>query len=393
MPSVLFHVQHLLGIGHVKRAATLARAMSARGIEVTLVSGGEHVPVLDDSGMRFVQLPPVKASDRTFGFIVDADGREIGNEFRTERRDMLIGLLNEIRPDVLILELYPFGRRQLRSELTPLIEAAREMSPRPRIVSSVRDILVEKNRPDRDREMVDTAKRLFDAVLVHGDPALIPFDRTFPPAGEIADLLRYTGYVVEHRKIETAKGEQGTGEVIVSSGSGAVGELLLRTAIGARPHTSYSDIPWRLLAGYSLPEDVFEDIAGTAPDGVVVERAREDFVTLLKNCRLSISQGGYNTIMEVLACGARGIAVPYAGGHETEQTLRARLLEERGLIQQMPEGELTVEKLVAAIERAESLDPPDPDSIDTGGAEETARLVEHLILTAGAGSHKDDINV
>ena len=87
-----------------------------------------------------------------------------------------------------------------------------------------------------------------------GDPALIPFDRTFPLAGEIADLLHYTGYVVEHRKIENAKGEHGTGEVIVSSGSGAVGELLLRTAVEARPHTSYSDVSWRLLAGYSLPD-------------------------------------------------------------------------------------------------------------------------------------------
>jgi len=34
------YVQHLLGIGHLKRAATLARAMRSAGFELTLASGG-----------------------------------------------------------------------------------------------------------------------------------------------------------------------------------------------------------------------------------------------------------------------------------------------------------------------------------------------------------------
>ncbi len=50
-PKVLFYVQHLLGIGHLKRATTLARAMNDLGLKVTLVSGGDFVPVIDDTGM------------------------------------------------------------------------------------------------------------------------------------------------------------------------------------------------------------------------------------------------------------------------------------------------------------------------------------------------------
>ena len=38
--KVFFYVQHLLGIGHLKRAHTLARALRAAGFEVTLASGG-----------------------------------------------------------------------------------------------------------------------------------------------------------------------------------------------------------------------------------------------------------------------------------------------------------------------------------------------------------------
>ena len=37
---VFFYVQHLLGIGHLRRAAVLARALADGGFDVLLVSGG-----------------------------------------------------------------------------------------------------------------------------------------------------------------------------------------------------------------------------------------------------------------------------------------------------------------------------------------------------------------
>ena len=86
-----------------------------------------------------------------------------------------------------------------------------------------------------------------------------------------------------------------------------------------------------------------------APEGVVVEPSRGDFPSLLMNCALSISQGGYNTMMECLRAGCRTLVVPYAGGHETEQTLRADLLEKRGTLTVLPEAEMTVESLAKAI--------------------------------------------
>ena len=48
--------------------------------------------------------------------------------------------------------------------------------------------------------------------------------------------------------------------------------------------------------------------------------------SLLAGAGVSISQAGYNTLMEVVQARARAVAVPFAGGNETEQTLRARRL-------------------------------------------------------------------
>ena len=42
--GVLFHVQHLLGIGHLQRSLRIAEALVDAGIAVTLVHGGTPVP-------------------------------------------------------------------------------------------------------------------------------------------------------------------------------------------------------------------------------------------------------------------------------------------------------------------------------------------------------------
>ncbi len=372
---ILFYVQHLLGIGHLKRAATLARAFAAEGLETTLVSGGFPVPGLDTGGARFVQLPPTRATDLYFKRLVDERGTEIDDAWKADRRERLLRLLAEIRPDVLIVELFPFGRRQMRFELIPLLEAARAAPERPVVVSSVRDILVAAPKPERNEEMVAAVERLFDHVLVHGDPGLIPFANTFPLAARIESRLHHTGYVVD-RSVDPDPAGPGAGEVVVSAGGGAVGDGILTAAIEARPLSKARDLTWRVLVGINLPEAGFAALRAKAGPGVIVERARPDFARLLGRCRLSISQGGYNTVMEVLQAGCRAVVVPYAGGLETEQTLRADLLAKRSSLVVLPEETLSPAALAAAADRA--LDGPAlrDTGLDTGGLAATLALVK-----------------
>jgi len=372
-PHVFFWVQHLLGIGHLQRTATLTRAFRRAGMTVTVVSGGHDVPGLDLGGATLVQLPPVRAADKYFKILIDRTGSEIDDAFRENRCEMLLAAYRAAAPDVVITELFPFGRRQLRRELTALLDAARAQPSPPLIVSSVRDILVEPAKPERVAEMLDWVETYYDHVLIHGDPTLIPFDETFAHADRIADRVAYTGYVVDMP--QKVPGGPGTGEVIVSAGGGAVSEELFRTAMAARPRTRLADRTWRILAGHGLPEDVFASVAGDAPEGVVVERARPDFPTLMANCILSISQGGYNTVMEMMTSGTRGVIVPYAGGLETEQTLRARLLENRSGIRAIPEDMLDPPSLAAAVDAALDAPPPDASGLDTGGADKSAALI------------------
>jgi len=363
--KVFFHVQHLLGIGHLRRAATLAQALRAEGFEVTLASGG--MPV---DGIPVLQLPPA-SSDAAFKQLLDERGLPVDDAWKARRRDALLEAWRACRADVLMIELFPFGRRQMRFELLPLLEEAKARAPRPLVVCSARDLI--QWRPTREAEMLDTFERYFDRLLVHGDPALARFN--FGQADKLAGKLEYTGYVVN--RIE--KSHAGADEVLVSVGGGAVGRPILEAALAARPLTSLRDHPWRLLAGINAPEEQLASLRSRAPSGVTVERAREDFTARLANCVLSVSQAGYNTVMETLAARARAVVVPFAGGGEAEQTLRTRLLVARGLVEMVEEEALNGRSLAAAIERALARRRPAPGDIDLDGAAATARLLRQWL--------------
>ena len=378
-PKILFYVQHLLGIGHLMRAGTLARALEAGGFETLLVSGGTHVPGFDPGAARFAQLPPTRATDKFFKVLVDENDNQIDDSWKETRRDRLLEIFDAEAPDIILIEMYPFGRRQMRFEIEPLIEQARgQGAARPLIVSSVRDILVEPDKPGRVDEMVARTRNYFDLVLIHGDPGFIAFDETFPRMSEIADISRYTGYVVDPAPAPDENGP-GAGEVIVSTGGGAVSDDMLEAAIGARALSSLAEAPWRILIGHNLPEAAFTTYRDTAPDGVTVERSRPDFPHLLANCRLSISQGGYNTVMEVLAARTPAVCIPYAGGLESEQTLRCRLLADRGALEIIEPDAVNPQAVAAAADRAVARDRATASGLDLGGAQSSAEILNSAL--------------
>lgn len=360
--KVFLYVQHLLGIGHLRRAAVIARALARAGCDVTVASGGLPVPGFFASEVRLVQLPPASSPDTSFRRLVDEHGSEVDEAWKTRRRERLLAAFAHAAPDCVVVELFPFGRRQMRFELLPLLEAAAAAKPRPLIACSVRDLLQPK--PARDAEVLALVERFFDRVLVHGDPRFAAFDLTFGAAAGLAGKLAYTGYVVGSA---VRNGSAGTGEVIVSAGGGAVGRKLLETAIAARPLCSVPGT-WRILTGTQGSE------LG-ATEGVVVERSREDFPTLLANCTVSVSQAGYNTVAETLQAHARSVLVPFAADGEVEQALRARLLAERGWVQTLSEADLDPRRLAAAIELAAAMPRPPADAVDLYGAARTAALL------------------
>lgn len=367
------YVQHLLGIGHLKRMALVARALRDAGAEVTLASGGAPV-----RGVAVdVQLPPASAADPGFRTLVDAEGRPVSDEWKRRRAGLLLDAWRRFHDagpaGALLIELFPFGRRQMRFELLPLLEDARRVARRPLVVCSVRDLL--QPRPAREEETLALFGRFFDRLLVHGDPRLAGLERTFGAAARLAGKLHYTGYVVE----KPSSGTAGAGEVLVSAGGGAVGSRLLRAALAARPHTLLREATWRLLAGLNASEAALRELSERAGPGVVIERHRADFPALLANGVLSISQAGYNTVAEILQARVRSVLVPFAAEGESEQTARAQALAACGAAQMVEEAALTAETLAGAVNRAVRGERPGAGLVELDGARRSAALLREWL--------------
>lgn len=375
--EVFFYVQYLLGVGHLQRSLRIAEALVGRGFRVAVVSGGMPAPLAIDRGIDFVQLPPIRARDARFALVDDKDAA-VDDALRDHRRRALLKAFAAARPDAVITEGFPFARRAFRFELDALILAAQQRRPRPRLICSLRDIVARRDDPERHREIVARVSGDFDAVLVHGDPRFIPLDASFAAAPQIANRTVYTGYIAPAQLPEESGSAPATGEVIVSAGGGAAGLALLETALAARRSGCLEALSWRLLTGTHLPEADFAVLRNAAPAGVVVERFRADLPALLRHCRVSVSQAGYNTVLEVLAAGVRAVLVPFAAERETEQLLRAERLAQGGAIELVRESELSPATLAAAIERAVAR-PPAFVEIDRAGATRSAGIIAAMI--------------
>ncbi|MBB4192049.1 putative glycosyltransferase [Rhizobium aethiopicum] len=373
-PRIFFYVQHLLGIGHIARASRIANALVRDSFDVTVVTGGLPVPGFPGEGVKTFALPAVVASNAGFSGLADADGRPAGEEFLAARRQLLLDAFHAARPDVVIIEAFPFGRRQMRFELLPLLQAIEEAEPRPKLLSSVRDILQENRKAGRDAETVALVKDHFDAVLVHGDPGFIRLEDTFPLTPEIADRLRYTGLVTPPPAPEPTE----TFDIIASAGGGAVGAELIGAAKEAAALLS-GDLRWLLISGPNLPEADFARLSRDAAPNVTLVRFRKDFPSLLRGATVSISQAGYNTVGDLLRTECRPILIPFVAGGETEQTVRAERLQALGLADILPEQGLTSAHVKEAVEKALAAPRQGPVSLDLDGAEKTAAIIRSMI--------------
>ncbi len=361
---VFIYVQHLLGIGHLVRSNRIAEALRDAGFAVTMAIGGAPVKGFPGPGLNIVSLPPVKAGAEGFSSLVDGAGNPIDDTFKAARRDLLVNAFRAAKPDILIVESFPFGRRAMRFDLLPLLEAARAMPNRPLIATSVRDILQATSKPGRAEETVQTIETYFDLVLVHGDPSFAALGETFPLASTITKEIFHTGLVAG----PLPPVPQDHYDIVVSAGGGAAGFALMRAAAQMIRQFNGSH-RCCLITGPNLGQaETFK--------GMDVFTFRPDFPSLLRGARLSISQAGYNTICDILRVGCRSLLIPFAAGGETEQTERAMKLKKLGLADVLLEADINAATLAAVVERLLAAPPPPINTLNLDGAERTARFLK-----------------
>jgi len=375
-PSLVFYCQHSLGLGHLARAWTVADALSSH-FRVTLWSGGPlPAGLTPPASCEIIALPPVAVNED--GRLVSLDPAcPVETALDVRRDTMLRGLTTE-RPAVVVIELFPFGRKKFERELLPLLEAAQSASPRPVVVCSLRDILV--GRGDRQMEHDERARvlvdRYFDAVLVHADPSFARLDEFFRPVQPMRTPVHYTGFVAGG---PLPQGRSGRAGIVVSGGGGRFAGSLFMTAIEAHRRLTHAHV-LTIVAGPLCDASTWQRPV-TASGGHPLIRLRQsvpDLSAEMAASRLSISQCGYNTALDIVRARVPALVVPFAERGETEQTDRARRLAALGVLRMLSADRLNAATLAAAMEEVLAFEPAQP-ALDLNGAHRTTHLLKALV--------------
>lgn len=380
-PALYFYCQHSVGMGHLVRSIAIARALSA-AYDVHLLCGGQtpagfdmpkgvavhHLPALGMESAQLISLEP---------------GRTV-EDVKRARLAQLQRLLAHVPVDVLVTELFPFGRKKFAFELDLLISAAHRR--RATVACSVRDLLVSA-RHDQQRHDDRAAAKLnddYDAVIVHSDPAFARLEETFQPTTPLRTPVYYSGFVVPNPpRTDARTRDDRTRErrVVVSAGGGIVGGPLFRAAIDMhRACFARTGMPMTLVAGPFLPESewqaIVQDSAGL--DGLQLLRSTPDLCALMQGATHSVSQFGYNTAIDLMVSGAAAVVAPYAARQETEQTVRAERLAAAGRVTIVREHALSGTALANALNSAVA--PETAGVYALNGASETLRILDSLRL-------------
>ena len=369
--NVMIVVTHLLGTGHLARALTLARAYITSGHNVTIASGGMPAPQLDRGDVQILQLPPLRSDGVNFTVLLDDQGAPASDAMMGDRIAALLGQLTSQAPDVLITELFPFGRRILRAEFEALLQAAHNLPRRPLICASIRDILAPPSKPKKAvlaDQLIDT---FYDMVLVHSDRDVTPLELSWPVSETLAPKLHYTGFVAPPAPSPHPQGS-GTNEVVVSAGGGDVGAHIFAAAVGAARQDP--DRHWRILVGGADAAERGVVLARAAPPNVTVEPARPDFRQMLHHAAASVSMCGYNTALDILQTGCPAVFIPFDAGSEVEQGLRADALAKLPGIAVLRSADLSPDRLTQALLEVTQAVRRAPRQTGFNGARETVKL-------------------
>jgi predicted glycosyltransferase len=393
---VMLYCQHLAGIGHLIRSTELGRALAAERWEVLLVCGGD-VPAgyRFPDGVRVERLEALESDPEYKALSACETGQDV-DTVKMRRTVRLLGLFDAFTPDVLVTEMYPFGRKKFGFELEPLLERARNAERRPVIVSSVRDILVRRDQQEAFEErVVKVLNRSYDAVLVHSDELVQPLSATFHAASRIHAAVVHTGYIVAGvdgaeaeamdaaaRKL-VAEALNDEEFVLVSCGSGRLqaGRQLIVAALEAA-EALRGRFPHKLVvcAGpLAEPED-YEQYQRMAAQhsNVVLVHDLPILRKLMERAALSVSLGGYNTVMELMAARAQALVYAAEPNGDSEQRMRVDALAEAGQLRGLEAGDLINGRLAGRIEEALcSPLPMEPRQMD--GARRSAQLLKMLL--------------
>jgi predicted glycosyltransferase len=335
---IAFYSHDTLGLGHTRRNLLIATALTRSGLQVDmlLITG-------TSTASRFA-LPPGTDCLTLPSLRKDLDGNYASRsldmplgELVSLRSEAIWGALKGFGPDLLVVDNVPRG---VAGELDLSLRKLKKHG-RTKCVLGLRDVLDAHDVVTAQWAARDTTRTIttyYHAVWVYGDPLL---HATLPETERAvaADRLHYLGYFDPLLRLvpEATASEQaravlawaGRPFVMCTVGGGQDGvhlaQAFLRTRLAGRRGV--------LLTGPFMHPGARQALTreAAARDDLLVVDFLEEPLELMPHADRIVSMGGYNSVLEGLACERPLLVVPRVAPRQ-EQWIRAERLREVGLL-------------------------------------------------------------
>jgi len=360
---LLVYSHDTLGLGHLRRSLNLIRALCARhpGLSALLVTGSPLVhryPM--PTGADYIKLPAIrKVAPEEY------EPRSLfmsGPDIRTLRSNLLLRTIHDFEPNVLLVDHSPIGSK---GELLPSLEWLRTRGTCTCILG-LRDVIDEPRTVIqlwKENGVYDVLRDHYHHVVVYGAREVYDVVRQYEFPEEVVAKTRFVHYVCDPSPSEAAEETVADARpvVVVSVGGGDGGgeTVLLPFLEMMRRFSGEIDFRAEILMGPFVSPDLERRLRAQAWD---LPAALSTFVSStaghFRRADLVVSTAGYNTVTELLANARRAILIPRVL-HRQEQVIRARRMEELGLVACLHPDDVSPVTLFEAVRRARA-SPEEP---------------------------------
>ncbi len=390
-PRVALYSHDTMGLGHLRRNLLVAQALSAPPVDAqVLLIAGVHEAQWFTTPPRVdcLTLPALhKSIEGTYW------PRRLGGTLSSLiglRATVLRTALEKFDPAVLIVDNVPRGAVR---ELEPALRLLRSAG-RTRCVLGLRDIADDPDAVHREWALAmndDVIREYYDQIWVYGDARVYDRIRDDRLSPDVAARARFTGYLDQAARLDTPDAraaaqlaatptERGTPYVLCQLGGGQDGQRLAEAFAVAEFPGGTTGI---LLTGPYLPAEVRQHlghVAGSRSDLRVIDFVPEPAL-LVQRAERVISMGGYNSVLELVSYGKRGLVVPRVVPRR-EQLIRAELFRKMELIDMLHPDAVSPRAIGEWLRQDDRPLRNPRERIDLGGLDRLPRLLQALLSSS-----------
>ena len=356
---LLIYTQDGLGLGHLRRASSLASEFLAgddAGSVLTISDSPLGSLIRDVAHHDYLKLPSIVKTGPG-DWHPHALPMTIREVLRLRSR-LILNAATAFRPDVLLVDHMPHGAL---GELMPTLDALRD-SPT-RMVLGVRDIIDDPavvQRRWHSEGAYEALATYYDQVLVYGSSDVFDLPNAYAWPDELMRMVRFCGYVctpapvVRRRLAAPRLGLEPRGSMVVAmAGGGADAHALMSALVDAVPDICAAHpCTFVVVTGPFMPEADRRDLKRRAAGlPVRIRTMVGDPMRYVAAADLVVAMAGYNTTVEVLRVGTPALLVPRRGP-SAEQRMRARAFAARGWVSQLDPDDLEPGRLANGVLRA-----------------------------------------